>query len=167
MFKTNTETERKFLIEFPSEALLASIPECDKSEITQTYLLSKSGVTSRVRKRNSEGKAIYTKTEKIRINNLSCAEKEGEITEEEYRRELLSADPKRKPILKTRVLLRSGNHVFEIDIYPFWHDRAIMEVELSEENEKFEIPREIKVIKEVTDDKRYKNASLAIEIPRD
>lgn len=167
MFKTNTETERKFLIEIPSEALLASIPESDKSEITQTYLLADKGVTARVRKRVCGGKTAYTKTEKIRINDLSCTEKEGEITEDEYNREFLSADPKRNPILKTRVLLRRGSHFFEIDIYPFWRDKAVMEIELSSEDEDFEIPHEIKVIKEVTGDKRYKNASLAIEIPRD
>ena len=65
------------------------------------------------------------------------------------------------------MLLRRGNHFFEIDIYPFWRDKAVMEIELSSEDEDFEIPHEIKVIKEVTGDKRYKNASLAIEIPRD
>ena len=68
---------------------------------------------------------------------------------------------------KERILLKSGNHTFEIDIYPFWGDRAIMEVELSSEEEAFTVPAGIEIIKEVSDDKRYKNAALAKEIPND
>ena len=46
-------------------------------------------------------------------------------------------------------------------MYPFWKDRAILEIELADEDEKIDFPEFIKVIKEVTDDERYKNASLA------
>ena len=53
------------------------------------------------------------------------------------------------------------NQYFEIDIYPFWSDKAILEIELSDENAKIVFPKEIKVIKEVTDDDSFKNASLA------
>jgi CYTH domain-containing protein len=54
------------------------------------------------------------------------------------------------------------NQYFEIDIYPFWNDKAILEIELSDENTEIKFPKEINVIKEVTDDESYKNASLAI-----
>ena len=46
-------------------------------------------------------------------------------------------------------------------MYPFWKDRAILEIELADENEKIDFPEGIRVIREVTDDERYKNASLA------
>ena len=49
----------------------------------------------------------------------------------------------------------------EIDVYPFWNDKAIAEIELSDENASVEFPPKIKVIKEVTEDEAYKNASLA------
>lgn len=39
--------------------------------------------------------------------------------------------------------------------------KAIAEIELSDENITVEFPKGIKVIKEVTDDVRYKNSSLA------
>ena len=55
----------------------------------------------------------------------------------------------------------SKNKCFEIDIYPFWHDKAILEIELNDENDTFEIPKKIKVIKEVTNDPQYKNSSIA------
>jgi CYTH domain-containing protein len=53
------------------------------------------------------------------------------------------------------------NQYFEIDVYPFWKDKAILEIELNDENTKISFPKEIKVIKEVTEDEAYKNASLA------
>jgi CYTH domain-containing protein len=53
------------------------------------------------------------------------------------------------------------NQYFEIDIYPFWSDKAIMEIELSREDEEVRFPKCISIIKEVTDDDSYKNASLA------
>ena len=45
--------------------------------------------------------------------------------------------------------------------YPFWHDKAIVEIELSDENAQIEFPPQLKVICEVTDDPNYKNAHLA------
>ena len=51
-----------------------------------------------------------------------------------------------------------------MDVYPFWSDRAVLEVELESEDEAFDIPPFISVIKEVTGDKRYSNKALAKEI---
>lgn len=59
------------------------------------------------------------------------------------------------------------NQLFEIDIYPFWNDRAVMELELSDEEQSIVFPENIEIIKEVTDDKRYTNASIARSIPFD
>ena len=74
---------------------------------------------------------------------------------------LMDADTSKKQIRKTRYCLTFGNRYFEIDVYPFWSDRAIMEIELADENEKIEFSEFIKVIKEVTDNDSYKNSSLA------
>lgn len=46
-------------------------------------------------------------------------------------------------------------------MYPFWNDKAIVEVELSDENTEIIFPEQIKVIKEVTEDENFKNSSLA------
>ena len=40
-----------------------------------------------------------------------------------------------------------------------------MEIELSSENEEIKMPEYINVIKEVTDDERYKNRNMASNIP--
>ena len=55
----------------------------------------------------------------------------------------------------------------EIDVYPFWQDRAVMEIELTDEAEAVALPPEIEIIKEVTRDRRYTNAALAKAIPAD
>ena len=50
---------------------------------------------------------------------------------------------------------------YEIDVYPFWTQTAIMEIELKNEEQKFDIPEFIKVIGEVTNNLDYSNHSLA------
>ena len=48
-----------------------------------------------------------------------------------------------------------------LGIYPDMENEAIMEIELSSEDEKIQIPEFINVIEEVTDKEEYKNVSLA------
>lgn len=74
---------------------------------------------------------------------------------------LMEADTTKRPIRKTRYCLTYENQYFEIDIYPFWSDKAIVEIELHDENEEINFPKQITVLKEVTNDASYKNASLA------
>lgn len=52
--------------------------------------------------------------------------------------------------------------MLEIDLFPFWKDRAFCEVELAREEETVNLPPWLEVIREVTDDPRYTNASLAL-----
>lgn len=73
----------------------------------------------------------------------------------------MDADPTRRPIRKDRYCLTDGNQYFEIDVYPFWTDQAIVEIELSDPKEEIRFPEMLKCIKEVTDDVNYKNSSLA------
>ena len=51
-----------------------------------------------------------------------------------------------------------------LDVYDFWSDRATAEIELSTEDEEAELPPCLQVIREVTADRRYKNAALAREV---
>jgi CYTH domain-containing protein len=73
----------------------------------------------------------------------------------------MEADNEKRPIRKTRYCLTYHNQYFEIDIYPFWDKQAIAEIELRNESEEIKFPKKIKVLKEVTNDYRYKNAYLA------
>ena len=79
----------------------------------------------------------------------------------------MEADNMLHPIRKTRYCLTENNQYFEIDIYPEWKNQAIMEIELSDENQKINTPRFINIIKEVTDDDSYKNYEMAKEMPKE
>ncbi len=155
------EIEHKYLVEYPDIAYLESLPNCRKVEIIQTYLKTDDGHEARVRQRGADGNYIYFKTEKIRVSDIKRVEIEQRLTQKEYLAALMEADTSLRQIRKTRYCLSYGSQYFEIDIYPFWSDKAVVEVELSNENEQVKMPEFIKVIKEVTDDRSYSNYELA------
>ena len=156
------EIERKFLIEYPDIKWLESLPNCQRVEIIQTYLKSGKGEEEvRVRQRGYQGNYIYSQTIKRKVSGIKRVEIERRLSEREYIRLLMNADTTRRQIRKDRYCLTYQNQYFEIDVFPFWDDKAIVEIELSDEKQKVKIPKKFKVIKEVTDDEAYKNASLA------
>ena len=155
------EIERKFLIEYPDIKWLDSLPNCQRIEIIQTYLKSDNDEEVRVRQRGSDGHYIYFQTIKRKVSGIKRVEIERRLSEREYLRLLMDADTTRRQIRKDRYCLTYKNQYFEIDIYPFWDDQAIAEIELSDENAGIKFPDQIKVIKEVTGDETFKNASLA------
>ncbi len=155
------EIERKYLIEYPDIAELESLPNCRRIEISQTYLTAPDGEERRVRQRGSDGHYMYYETIKKKISSLKRVEVERRLSQSEYLRLLMEADPEKRPIRKTRYCLTEGHRCYEIDVYPFWNDRAIVEVELSDENEQVALPRRFKLIRDVTDDPSYKNSELA------
>ncbi|MBQ7203736.1 MAG: hypothetical protein IJS03_06955 [Eubacterium sp.] len=157
--KYSIELEKKFLIEYPDiDTLLKYNPI--KYEIEQIYLLSEVG-SHRIRRRTHFGIDTYFETLKIRISETKCHEYEDVITGPEYVQLKLTADPSRHPIYKDRYVFAYGGKVLELDVYPFWSDKAILEIELDNEDEAYQIPPEIKIIKDVSDDHEYKNKQLA------
>ncbi len=156
------EIERKFLIRRPDLLNLGSL--CKIKEISQTYLTATEG-SARVRRTQDGDRVTYTETVKRSLSPMRRMEIERVITESEYNRRLAARDPRRQTIRKTRYYLPYNGHTFEIDIYPFWNKQAVMEVELKSETEAFDLPPMIKVLREVTEDNRYSNHSLAREIP--
>lgn len=166
MNQNGYEIERKFLIRRPAADWLEA--NCQGSDIIQTYLKTEAtGHSDRVRRRAGKDGVVYTHTVKRRINDLRREEQEREISEREYLALLQRADPERRSIEKRRYVLAYEGKDFEIDVYPFWQDRAVMEIELADEAEAVKLPPEIEIIKEVTQDRRYTNAALAREIPLD
>jgi CYTH domain-containing protein len=155
------EIERKFLIEYPDIKWLENHPNCKKVEILQTYLKSDDNNEIRVRQRGVDGHYVYFKTIKKKILDIKREEIETHISKDEYLSLLMEADPLKRPIRKTRYCFLYENQYFELDIYPNWHHQAILEIELSDENQAIHFPKELKIIKEVTDDDHYKNAKLA------
>ena len=155
------EIERKYLIEYPDIRWLESNPACQRIEIIQTYLNSAAGEEVRVRQRGIDGNYIYYQTIKRKVSDMKRVEIERRLSQAEYLKLLMLADTTKRQIRKTRYCLTYENQYFEIDVYPFWSDKAIAEIELSDENTEIVFPKQIKVMKEVTDDDSFKNASLA------
>lgn len=159
------EIERKFLIEYPDTDLLDRLSEGNCSVISQTYLLGEDGTSERVRARTRNGNTVYTHNTKIRLSPLKRIEHEDEVSRAEYERLLLRADPKCRTIEKKRWCVRENGFVWEIDVFPFWSDRAFLEVEIPDENTPVAPPSFVRVIREVTEDDRYSNHALAMELP--
>ncbi len=155
------EIERKFLIEYPDIQWLESQPNCQRVEIIQTYLNCADNEEVRVRQRGINGNYIYFKTTKRKVSDVKRVEIESRLSQREYLTLLMEADTTKRQIRKTRYCLTYAGEYIEIDVYPFWDNKAIAEIELSDENSPVVFPKQIKVIKEVTDDDTYKNASLA------
>ena len=155
------EIERKFLIRYPDIEKLEAMPNCKRVEIMQTYLNAPEGDEVRVRQRGSDGQFVYIKTTKRKISDVKRLEIEKRISQDEYLRLLMDADITKHPIRKTRYCLTWNNQYFEIDVYPFDKKHAIVEIELTNENDEIEFPDFLNVICEVTDNDAYKNASLA------
>lgn len=155
---TPIETERKFLIKKPSiEDITAN--NCVKSNIVQTYLKRLDPeVERRVRQRGTDGEFSYYYTEKKKISECSRDEVERRISQKEYIALLVEGIA---TVRKDRYCFFYENQYFELDIYPDWENEAILEIELTEEGQEVKLPDWLSVIKEVTGDDNYSNASLA------
>ncbi len=137
------------------------MPNCKKLEIITTYLRSGKDEEIRIRQRGSDGHYIYFQTIKRKVSGMKRIEIERRLSEMDYIRLMMEADTDKHQIRKDRYCLTYDNQYFEIDVYPFWKDQAIAEIELSDEKSEIRFPDKIKVIREVTDEEAYKNSSLA------
>ena len=162
---THREIERKYLIRFPNLELLQAQPGAEQWEIIQIYLtVEDPGETRRIRQVVCNGKIRYYKTFKRRLSGLSAWEDEGEIDQMTFMALSREQQPGCKPLGKTRYRIPYKNRVLEVDIYPFWLDRAILEIEMENEAETPLIPDYLSVIRDVSNDLAYKNRSLAEKV---
>lgn len=157
------EIERKFIIKKPDLTYLENLPNCHKVKIAQTYLESNNpNIERRVRQKNDNGAITYYYTEKSRISDIKRIEHEKRITSEEYSNLLLEQDYYTRTVVKDRYCLMENNQYFEIDVYPYWNDQCILEIELENENQDIIFPDFLHIMQEVTNDLRYTNHNFAI-----
>ena len=145
------EIERKFLVrnhDYKQQAY-------NVSRIAQGYICSLHGRTVRVRIRDEKG--YLTIKGPTNEGGLGRYEWEKEIPLDEARELMKLCEP--GMIDKTRYLVRSGIHTFEVDeFYGENEGLVVAEVELSDENESFEKPDFIG--DEVTGVVKYYNSFL-------
>ncbi|MEI6047882.1 MAG: CYTH domain-containing protein [Bacteroidota bacterium] len=145
-----TETERKFLVK--GEFRHFSVKEM---KITQSYLSKDPDKTIRIR--ISDDKGFLTIKSSRNQELITRNEWEFPVTLQDAK-EIMSVCLPGK-ILKTRYLIPSGKHTFEVDVF---HDKneglIIAEIELSAEDEPFEKP--VWLGQEVTGMAEYYNSNL-------
>lgn len=160
------EIEYKFLIEMPDVKVLEAQPEFKAKKLCQMYLELPENSTGfgkrcRIRKIEEKDKTTYIKTFKKDVTNITRIEVEEEISEAEFERlsEFLSKGT--APVEKTRYTFFYEGYTCEVDVFPFWNDKAFLEIEVESEKVKPPIPPFINVIKDVSTDKMYRNSVLA------
>ncbi|HJF72184.1 MAG TPA: CYTH domain-containing protein [Butyricimonas virosa] len=144
------EIERKFLVkgDFKADSFKAT-------RITQGYLSSVPERTVRVRIKGDKG--YITIKGKGNDSGASRYEWEKEIPVDEVKELLNLCEP--GVIDKTRYLVKSGEHTFEVDEFYGENEGLVMvEVELKDENENFVKPAWLG--EEVTGDVKYYNSML-------
>lgn len=156
------EIERKFLIEYPDIEALRQMPDYRVVHMEQSYLqATEDFVGGRIRK-IAEGDSVrYVYTYKVRLTELTRREYERDITAEEYSDLLARKTPNTITIRKDRHVFRHKGLTYELDVYDFWRDKATLEAEVESEDTPIPIPPCVKLIKEVTYDRRYNNSRLA------
>lgn len=163
----NLEIERKYVIEKPSPERMAAESSYTSSDIVQIYLTSPAGVTRRVRSRKYASGTRYFETSKIRVDKMSSEEYEREIEKGEFDKLSEEIAEGSRPIVKTRHTFDYMGQTFEIDVYPDWERTCIMETELPSRDTNVTFPDFIRIIAEVTGDKRYSNAAMSRKFPEE
>ena len=152
--------KRKYLISMPDMENLAERYAAVPIDMVQTYLcMTNPCIERRVRRQKHGGEYMYFYTEKHIRPDGTKWDTEKPITEKDYNRYLLEADPELQSVDKTKYRFVYDSCRFEIDVYPFSADKAVMF--RYSENDEAAIPPEIRVIREVTGAPDYKNKQLA------
>ena len=157
-----SEIERKYLIKMPTAEQIEALGCVSRAQIVQTYLKSHGNAAERrVRQRGTkeDGFSFYY-TEKTEVSTGVRIENERKISKDEYLNLLSEADTSLHQISKTRYCFVYERQYFEMDVYPFCDEYAIVEIELNDINASIKLPP-LDFIKDVTDDKRYRNSELA------
>lgn len=155
------EIERKYLIARPDEVGLDAFPHCKRTDIVQTYLRDASGEPFRLRERTVDGESVWFFTQKRQITPVTRVEVERRLSREEYESLLRDTPGEKRRLTKARYCLLYDGQYFELDVFPFWTDRALLELELSGEDEEIRFPPFLRLLREVTGEPGFRNFDLA------
>jgi CYTH domain-containing protein len=168
---THLEIERKFLVKLPkSWSDLAEMFDdiVDVKRIIQQYLTPEPGEqAARVRKTveglGGDTTTVYHYNRKKPTGDTGVHEEtEREISEKEYQKYLKQSNPSKCAVEKTRFVFKWHDQVFELDLFKgHLKGLAILEIELNDKDDKVELPPFLRIIHEVTKDKRFTNFALA------
>ena len=153
--------KRKYLIRMPDAAALKETYSAVSVDMMQTYLVSaKPGVERRIRQEKGGKDYLYFYTEKRITEDGKRWVTERPISEKDYIAYLMECDVNLHSVRKTKYRFSYQSRRFEIDIYPFSREKAVLFV-YGEGAEGAQLPPEIEIIKDVTGNADYKNRQLA------
>jgi len=159
------EIERTWLltaVPAPSElAALGATPV----EIEQVYLApGPDGGHRRIRRLRGPDGETFVRTEKSG-HGVTRRERESPIDRASYQALLAEADPTRRPIRKTRHRIPHGRHTIELDVFSDPPGLVLLEVEIATPDDPIDpwpVAIAPLVAREVTNDRSYENAELAL-----
>lgn len=153
--------KKKYLIAMPDMAQLTETYNAAALDMMQTYLLkTQPTVERRVRQQRSGSEYLYFYTEKHLMPDGTKWDTEKPISQKEYIQYLMEGDPALHQVHKIKYRFTYRDQRFEIDVYPFSEDKAIMF--RYSDSDSVELPPEITVLRDVSGDPDYKNRQLAI-----
>lgn len=151
--------KRKYLIAMPDVASLVPKYNAVALDMMQTYLYSANpDVERRIRQQRNGGDYLYFYTEKHTRPDGAKWVTEKPVSEKEYIQYLMEGDNHLHSVRKTKYRFIYEGCRYEIDVYPFSDDRAVLFQYGKVDADR---PPELKVIREVTGDPAYKNRQLA------
>lgn len=151
--------KRKFLVRMPDLKALLEKREAVAFDMVQTYLvMTNPNIERRVRMQKNGGENLYFFNEKHTMPDNTKWDTERPISEKAYNRYLLEADPDLQPVHKIKYRFNGNRRRYELDVYPFSEDKAILFCYTDGE---VTVPDEIEVLRDVTGDLAYKNRHLA------
>lgn len=154
------EKKHKYLIAMPNMELIAQKYNAATLDMMQTYLKETNPqIERRIRQQKNGTEYLYFYTEKHTMPDSTKWETEKPISQKEYIQYLMEGEMSLHAVHKTKYRFAYCNQRFEIDVYPFSEDRAIM-FRYAEQDD-VTLPPEIELIREVTGDAEYKNKQLA------
>jgi CYTH domain-containing protein len=158
------EIERKFLLhDIPNDPDLLAC-RVETLEIEQWYLKVSDGFEERIRRTSINQDTVYHHTYLMSHSAGVREVQEREIGREEY--DLLSStsDPSRMKIVKRRLRFIFEDQTFELDVIlsPLTRSCLILELQIESEDQKIILPPFVRVVREVTGERAYTNANIAL-----
>ena len=155
------ETWHKYLIRMPDLAALTERYHAAGIDMMQTYLSQTSpNIVRRIRQQKNGNEYLYFYTEKHDTGETRW-ETERPISSKEYIQYLMEGDVTMHAVHKVKYRFTYNDHRFEIDVYPFSADHAILRAALPGSDSTLDAPPEITVLRDVTTDPAYRNSQLA------
>ncbi len=154
------EIERKFLLKRLPDFKNFPVP-VEKIYIEQMYLVSPDHENVRIRRRSQNGSSVYYKTTKNKISPRVRHETESAISAGDYLDLSALKDPETNVLEKFRYCFPYNNQYFELDWIYSPETHYLLEIELTEENDKIELPPFLEIDREVTEEKKYSNHEIS------